>query len=295
MPSDISHRVARTVAKVFAALLLLVGREARADSKQACADAYVKAQHFRQDAKLRAAREQLLICAMDTCPAALQQDCTQWAGEVDAAMPTVVIEAKGRDGRDAVDVKVSVDGDLLLEKLDGSAVPVDPGVHTFRFQIEGAPEVEQKVVVRVGDKNRRITVDLAAQRGGEPTKEGSSGTAPANGTGTPGADAPRPIPPLVYVLGGAAIVGGVMSTVFILSTDSQVGDMDEQGCKPNCPQEDVDDAKTTQVLGYVALGVTAVALATATVLFMTRPHKPARLDPTRAARAAFESPVVLSW
>src|SRR5262249_35423111 len=63
----------RSLAALFGVAFLLATPSAGADDKKACADAYVKAQRLRQDAKLRAARDQLLICAMDSCPSSLRQ------------------------------------------------------------------------------------------------------------------------------------------------------------------------------------------------------------------------------
>ena len=52
---------------------------------------------------------------------------------------SVVPAAKDKKGRDIVDVKVSIDGKVVTETLDGKALPVDPGVHTFRFETKNAP------------------------------------------------------------------------------------------------------------------------------------------------------------
>jgi hypothetical protein len=162
-----------------------------------------------------------------------------------------------------------------VSKLDGSAVAIDPGVHTFRFQVEGAEPVEQKIVVRVAEKNRKLAVDMQGGKGAAGPKQPDGSTPPGSAT-TPAADTTRPIPLLVYVLGGVAIVGAAGFTYFAIKTDGQVGDLDDQACSPNCAQSDVDAAKTSQVLGYVFGGVTIVSLGAAAVVFFTRPEKPAQ-------------------
>jgi hypothetical protein len=136
---------------------------ARADQKQACSDAYQQAQILREQHKLVASREQLRVCAEASCPGFITKDCTQWLKEIDPRVPSVVLTAKNASGADVTDVKVTVDGAPLVTKLDGLAVDVDPGQHTFHFEgAEGA--AEQKVLVPEGTKAQRVAVALGAAR-----------------------------------------------------------------------------------------------------------------------------------
>jgi hypothetical protein len=124
--------------KLVSSAALLAGLSlsfhAAADDKQACVAASEKAQQLRSAGKLGEARDQLNICGRSECPKLIQQDCTQWMSEVLANMPSVVPGAKDRKGRDLVDVRLSVDGKVATEMLDGKALVLDPGVHTFLFE-----------------------------------------------------------------------------------------------------------------------------------------------------------------
>ena len=234
------------------ALSLTATGPLRADDKQACLDAYDKAQTLRQDDKLVSAREQLLVCARDECPGILRKDCTQWLSEVDASMPTVVLAVQDSQGQDLVDVQVFVDGELFVSQIDGKAVPLDPGVHTFRFEVEGEEPVEEKVVVHEAAKNRTIQIKL-----------GGGGEAASTSTAEQGS------PTLAYVFGGVGLVGLGAFTYFGTQFDSKLDDMDS--CKPNCSQTQADEASTTRTLAFVSAGVGVVSLGVATYLFLSAP------------------------
>src|ERR1700733_10632931 len=130
-----------------------------ADDKQDCIAASEAGQDQKLRGSLRGAREQLLICARDVCPAIVRQDCTQWLTEIIAALPSVVVGARDWKGHDLVDVTVSVDGVVVASKLDGKPIAVDPGVHTFRYEsASGTEPVEEHMVIRQGERNRPLTV-----------------------------------------------------------------------------------------------------------------------------------------
>src|SRR5262245_12836867 len=63
---------------------------------RACASAYEQGQRLRKQGALRAAREEVVLCASDSCPAALRDDCMQWLREIERALPTVVLVARAR-------------------------------------------------------------------------------------------------------------------------------------------------------------------------------------------------------
>ncbi|WP_437948462.1 hypothetical protein WME98_49120 [Sorangium sp. So ce296] len=198
-------RPARPLALAVAAALALTG--ARADAqphKRACAAAYERAQGLRRDGKLLAAREALIACSQPTCPAAAVADCGPWLAEVEKSLPTVVIAAKDAHGRERLDVRVLVDGRPLAAALDGKALPVDPGPHTFRYEPASGPAVEERVLIREGEKNRAITVTLGASSAGAPASPpppaaaptpASTGSPPAPPTPTAAPPAPTAAPP----------------------------------------------------------------------------------------------------
>jgi hypothetical protein len=251
-------------ALLVAAAVLGGSRAAAQDSTNACVDAHVAAQRLRRDGKLRAAREQLVSCARTSCPQVLVRECAGWLSEVEATIPSVVFEATDETGRDLVDVRVEVDGQLLLARLGGSAVEMDPGEHQVRWTHPERKPVEQAVVVREGDRGRRISARL------EPLVAPSAG-----GGAVVAAAEERPVPVATWVLAGVGVAGigafGVLGGIGL----SKEGDLDARRCAPNCPSEDVDSVRTTFLIGDIALGVGVAALAGATVFYLTRPAVPA--------------------
>src|SRR5579863_74244 len=75
-------------------------------------------------------------------------------------MPSVVLAATNASGAAVTEATVTVDGGPLAGKLDGLAVDVDPGPHTFGFDGEGT-HAETKVIIAEGAKAQRVAVVLA--------------------------------------------------------------------------------------------------------------------------------------
>jgi hypothetical protein len=143
---------------------------------QACLGASEKGQRARSAGKLREARGRFLVCSSDGCPAMVRRVCAQWQGEVIATLPSIVLGAKDRAGRDLFDVSVSIDGELLARKLDGKSIPVDPGPHTFTFEMAGVAPVVERALVKEGEKTRVIAVTVPV---GTPPNDGASPPPPA--------------------------------------------------------------------------------------------------------------------
>ncbi|MBX3217578.1 MAG: hypothetical protein KF850_36440 [Labilithrix sp.] len=243
---------------LVAALLGVTPRVARANEKQVCVTASEQAQQLRNAGKLSEAREQLAVCGRNECPKLVQHDCAEWMREVLAILPSVVPGAKDAKGRDLVDVRVSIDGKVVTEALDGKAIGVDPGVHTFRFETEGAEAVEEKVVVRQGEKNRIVAVTFAPPA---ESREPWGGARPKD----EGAGAP---PIAAYVTGGAGVLA--LGAALFVGLGASADARDLRGtCAPNCAQGDVDDIESRYVIAGVVAGLGGAALAAAVVLFLT--------------------------
>ena len=189
----------RAVALVVAAVAVAAPRVAQADDvKQACVAAAERSQQERDERHLTKAREDLIFCARDTCPALVKEDCVRWLLQLDASQPSIVVSAKDAKGQDAVSVRVTCDGAPLASSLDGRAVRVDPGVHVLRFEAEGGGVIEQKIVVREGEQNRAVSVDFAAQ---------GPRAASVQATPPPASASRVPVGPLVLAGVGVAAVG----------------------------------------------------------------------------------------
>src|ERR1700722_11458901 len=130
--------VARARAIILAIAVFATSNAHASDEKQVCVRAVEHAQLVRLDGKLREAREGFMTCARPVCPDAIRQDCTRWVAEVDASLPTVVIDAVWANGGDVAGLSVLLDGQPLAAAGAGRAVALDPGTHTFRFEAPGA-------------------------------------------------------------------------------------------------------------------------------------------------------------
>jgi hypothetical protein len=127
-------------------------------TKTQCVDADTQAQQLRRDEKLIAARAQLKTCTDQACPALVRDDCAQRLDEIDKLQPSLVFDVKDGQGRDLTDVKVTVDGQALVDNLSGAAIPVDPGTRSFTFEVKGEEPVTRQLVLHEGDKARHEKV-----------------------------------------------------------------------------------------------------------------------------------------
>ncbi|MEZ4227098.1 MAG: hypothetical protein R3B13_39535 [Polyangiaceae bacterium] len=250
----------------LAGVLLLSGQaHAQADTAK-CIEAHSQSQKLRADGKLRAAREQLLICAQSSCPQIARNDCTGWLGEVEKEVPSIVFRARTGDGNDAVEVRVLMDGEELAKRLDGRAVSVEPGPHQFRFELAGHPAVERQLVIIVGERNRAITIDFEPA-GTTPQPEPKPDTQPEPETATGGG-----IPTATWIFGGIGVAGLAGFTYFSLKGRSDEDDL--SSCKPNCTDDAVSDVERTYLFGDISLAVGVVSLGAATYFLLTdEPNK----------------------
>jgi hypothetical protein len=147
----------------IAGVVFAPGARAEGPTKDECINANDAAQTARQDGKLREAKKQLRVCVAKSCPGPVRDDCTERMTDVEKAIPTVVFAATDAQGNDLSDVRVTVDGEALAERLDGAPVAVDPGAHVFRFETAGGGVVTKKVVVRETEKARRVSIAFSAK------------------------------------------------------------------------------------------------------------------------------------
>lgn len=269
----------RAGAGLIALTLITAGLPAWAagkSEKKVCAKAYVEGQRLRNSDQLVEARKQFLVCARDVCPAVLRRDCIRWGAEAQQAIPTVVVEATDASGNDLVNVSVTIDGQPFVSRIDGSAQPVDPGVHTFRFEAQGAAPIEKRVVVHAADKNRHIHVTFPI---------GEKAPAPRAPSSQVKHDTSQPsthrltLP--VYVLGGVGVVSLGVFTYMALKFDSQLNDLNR--CKGHCSQSSVDSASNTRNLSYIPLGIGVVALGFAAGIYFAG-HGAAHAEKSAATR-----------
>lgn len=254
---------------------LLASTVARAQDKQACVSAYEEGQQLRKASKLISARAKLLVCAQESCPAVVRKDCTVWVAEVDQITPTVVLAARAPNGKDAVDVAVSLDGKPFVTRLDGKAVAVDPGPHTFRFELAGEAPHDETIVVHEGERNRSVLADF---------QPAAPAAAAPSAVAVPMRAAPTPAG--AYVLAAFGVAGLGVFGAFGLMGLADKSDLDQRNCKPDCPQSDVDKAKEKFLIADVGLGVGVASIVLATVIYATKGEVPA--EPASAASLRFD-------
>lgn len=249
-------------ASLFALAVVLSSTGALADAAttKACTESFEKVQYLQKDNKLRAAREQAAVCARDACPKFVRDECNKWLADIDASQPTVVISAHDDKGADLADVKVDVDNELLQAQLTGTSVAIDPGPHTLRFTRAGQPPIEQKVVIRVTEKNRIVKVDFPAAV--------AASTTPSDSSASPGS-ARGPLWPGLVVAGvGVAAIGASIGIGLVASSDA---DNLRNTCAPRCSHDAVSAVDTKVIISDVLLGVGVVAAGVAVWMLIARP------------------------
>jgi hypothetical protein len=230
------------------------------DAKAACVDAFTAAQRLRDVGKLVAARAELMFCSLQPCPELLRNECVPWLEQVTLAIPTIVVAAKDTQGNDTVAVRVRVDEQVAAKVLDGRPIMIDPGPHTLTFEHEGERPVEQAIVVRQGELNRRVEVDFSIFR---PTwgKPAVAGDAPSAAAPTTTVPTSKPIPVLVptmfAVAGGTAVVGAITGA-FSLVRANQLET--ECASATGCSQNDIDEGAAFAHVSTASFSVAAAAL-----------------------------------
>jgi hypothetical protein len=260
-----------------------------------CIQANSTAVKLRADKKLRQAREQWLVCAAASCDAEIRKVCTQRVEDANKAIPTVVFEVTDATGNPLTAVKVSMDGQPLVDQLEGTAISLDPGLHTFRFETQGTPPVEKQLLVMEAVKERHEKIVLnggavgPAPPGAVAIPPPSSSPTAASPPSTAPAAASSPTPDtrtsgwgtqktVSVIIGGVGVAGLAVGTIFGLVASHDWSNAQSECRSPtNCPSHgasvnDHDATVTAGTVSTVSFIVGGVALAGAAVLYLTAPH-----------------------
>jgi hypothetical protein len=225
------------------------------------ADCLAAADRFadlRPQHKLREARDKLLICSAATCPGDVRQECGRRLDEINALMPTIVFETKDGAGNDIAAVRVTMDGQLLATRLEGVALSIDPGEHSFTFEVAGHAPVAKSIVIREGEKDRRERIVV----GGAPENSATASISAAGELGQSGPAAPsRPHLLEWSLIGGGAAVA-VAGAVFMAVEAGRTSDANSSHDRSG-----YDSALDGWRLALGATIVGAAAAATGGVLF----------------------------
>ena len=237
----------------IAVLSFAAPSSARAQDAAACRDGYDRSQVSRDAGKLLEARKLLQQCSGAGCSAFVQKECVGWLEDVEARLPSVILSAKEAGGADLVDVAVTIDGQQGPRKLDGRSLDVDPGDHTFVFQLADGRKAEQRVFVREREKAKVIAVTIGGSRElAKPVEPSPPKEAPAARGGA------SPLEVVGFIAAGVGVAGLAVGTIFGLNASSKLSAPQCDTAAKVCDPGVIDDAKsaaTVSTIGFVAGGV----------------------------------------
>jgi hypothetical protein len=245
----------------FGVLLLLAVLPARAAPAQApdpSCDAVASTEAMRTDGHYREARARLLQCVNAQCGGDVRRRCAAALQKLDAVTPSIVVRAEDAQGNDVTDIAVSMDGEPLVNSLDGMAIPVDPGEHVLSLERPGRPAVSQRFVIKEGEKFHSIEVQLEPAPPLRTPSPADVAAASAAWDGRLAAEA---------TLIGVGVAGLAGFTWLGLNARSRESDLKE--CRPDCTAGHVDSVRKRYLLSNISLGVGVVALGSATWLLLT--------------------------
>jgi hypothetical protein len=247
----------RTLVALIALAVLASPTAARGDDKQVCADAYGQTQVLRREGRLIAAREQAVLCTRDVCPEFIRTDCTTWLAQIDESQPTLVFDVRDASGAVRTDASVELDGRPWLASSDVKAHPIDPGKYTLRIALAGESPREEQIVVREGEKNRKVSVVFAPAQPPPAAAPAAPPAAPPADTGPPPQVAPAA--PTAgggpgaapWIVGGAGVVllgvGGALGLV-VLGQKSTFDEHCDEATR-TCDADGISARDTGETLG----------------------------------------------
>jgi hypothetical protein len=269
-------RHARALSVALAVATIHLAPRASAGDKQVCSDAYSQAQSLRDDHKLVKAREQLRVCARNKCPAFIAKDCATWLDQVEAALPSVVLEAKDGKGNDVSQVKVTMDGQPFADKLIGAAMPIDPGEHKFVFEAPGVPLAEKSFLIREGERARHLEVVLDPDRARGAPQPPAPG--PSSSASAPPPEAParrgsgqRTAALIVGAIGFAGLAAGTTLALVAKSTYDGAAGCNAGTCATQDGVNTTDQARLFGNLATAGFLVGVAGVAAGAILWFSAP------------------------
>jgi hypothetical protein len=249
-------------AAIFVTIVLSTRPSHARGETDVCVAAAERAQVQQHGGALRGARESLLVCSREVCPNAIKTDCLRWLGEVQAAMPTLVVSVVDASGSDVVEVRLLVDGAPVTNRLDGRPMEIEPGEHLLRVEHAGAV-AETRLLVRQGERDRLVTLRF-------PDAARSPPISPS-----PGPE--RRVPTGAWILGGAGLIATSAGVFFWVSGRSDRSDLYAScGLTQSCSQHEIDSARTKVLVGDLTfgLGLAAIGVAVGWTLLTPAPSTP---------------------
>jgi hypothetical protein len=244
--------------------------------------AYSEAQEQRLRSALLAAREQLLICSRDDCPGQIVRDCSDWLGQVERDLSSVMFAVSDEAGHDLTAARVLINGEPLAEQAEGRAQLLDPGAYQYSVELNGYEPAEGTIVMRQSEKNRIVRVQLS-----KPQVVDTNANLPPPSAES---DSGFHVPVAAIVLGATAVVGVAGFTYFGLSGQGKRADAEQ--CSASCSAL-IDAGKRDYIVADISLGVAVVAAGTALLLtLLDQNASPPKATQDTRGQA---SPTELGW
>jgi len=133
-------------------------------SKEQCIDANEAAQKLIRSGSFAEARPHVEMCQSPSCPELVRTDCADLAKAMVQTMPTIRFEAHDAKGNPVTNVKITMDGKVIAERIDATPITVDPGKHSFEFESPGLPRTSKAISLNAGEQ-RTERVDMVDKTG----------------------------------------------------------------------------------------------------------------------------------
>jgi hypothetical protein len=249
-------------------IALLSHRAVAQEVKLVCIEEHEKGQSLRREERWQVAMETFLSCSRAECPQVIRDECGTWFTDLQQRLPSVVVQAVDDQGGELPGAKLTVDGGDA--RISATAVPMDPGEHRFRIELNGAgiqryerTETESVVNLREGEHGRVVRLVLPVRRA---TVALAHDSAHASTTAPPAIERRINLP--AWIVLGVAGAGAVTFGGFALGGRSLESDR-ASGCAPSCSDDAVSPVRRAYFVADVALGVALVSGAVAAILFLT--------------------------
>lgn len=247
------HRGPRRMSLALSAAVMVVAltnprREASAQNAvKACTTLAEDGQRLRAAGKLIEARDKLIACSTAECPQVVRADCAQWASEVLASTPTIVIDVRDSQGTDTADARVFVDGKLVANRIDGRPISIDPGERTVRVERSDGMFGVQRIVAKENAKGREVRFVLSGTTSSPPSADEPSSSSPRVETSS-GSWGPLHYAGIAMIAVGA--IGITYALVKFTSYKSDEADLrakfdDAEQAAKGCPSDAADTDPTS--------------------------------------------------
>jgi hypothetical protein len=253
-------------------------------TKLECVDANDSAQDLRRAGKLSEARKKLIFCTSTSCPGPVREDCAQRLDDLARLQPTLVFDAKDAAGHDLTEVRVTIDGQPFAKRLDGHALPIDPGRHTFTFEAAGQAPKTEVLVLKEGEKERRERIVIGIAPAARPKPTPATEVTPSPGPdltaaqlSDESASTGKTQRIAGIAVGAAGVVGLGLGAIFgVVASSKWSSAQKECGSPASCPNyaqgvsdhDSASSAATMSTIGFIAGGA---LLAGGAALFFTAP------------------------